>query len=268
MEQEESTAAISTAQDELIASTSQAAAGADVVTGSASGTSSMIDAPSQIKVYKPLEGDTSAYKAPQDDLPDSYFVPTAAEAQRAHAGQVRQRERLTGGPLLTKKLRDQQAQREAASKRRWTQTKIRIRFGDRTQIETTLSASATLKEVYDFTRSSLSDVNRSEPFYLYQTPPRRVFSLDDESLNKLTLAQLELVPASVFYIRFANEDLNDGHRSPPIRAELISKAEALPLPAAQPAAQQLRVEPEQTVPRSSGNSGGPAKVPKWLKLKK
>jgi hypothetical protein len=51
------------------------------------------------------------------DLPDSYFQPTAGEAQKAFAGQTRAREKLVDGPLLTRKLREQEATAEAAKKK-------------------------------------------------------------------------------------------------------------------------------------------------------
>lgn len=53
------------------------------------------------------------------DLPDSYFAPTASEAQKAFSGQQAARERLTDAPMLTKTLRDREekAKKEARYKK-------------------------------------------------------------------------------------------------------------------------------------------------------
>ena len=50
------------------------------------------------------------------DLPESYFQPTTHELNRAYAGQVKAREALIDGPLLTKKLRDANERKEAQAK--------------------------------------------------------------------------------------------------------------------------------------------------------
>ena len=53
-------------------------------------------------------------------------------------------------------------------------------------------------------RANLASVNGERPFYLYETPPKRVL---DEKTLKQTLVQSKLVPSCMLY--FAWKDLKE-----------------------------------------------------------
>ena len=66
-----------------------------------------------VKVYRPLNGPAPALP----EVNDADFEPTGGELHAAFAGQVRKREKLVDGPLLTRKLRDEAAAKDMAARR-------------------------------------------------------------------------------------------------------------------------------------------------------
>ena len=66
-----------------------------------------------VKVYRPLNGPAPALP----EVSDADFEPTGGELHAAFAGQVRKREKLVDGPLLTRKLRDEAAAKDMAARR-------------------------------------------------------------------------------------------------------------------------------------------------------
>ncbi|GAA5938051.1 hypothetical protein JCM1841_000219 [Sporobolomyces salmonicolor] len=143
------------------------------------------------------------------DLPESYFNPTAVELQQAFAGQVKRREELTDRPLLTQKLRDrQEAEKSRAKAARWPQTRIRIRFADRSQLEGVFPSTDKLVHLYEFVRLSLSDEARSVHFLLYQSPPRTEYTKGDAKWKGKSLIELDFTPSSALYIKFEDDRLN------------------------------------------------------------
>lgn len=103
-------------------------------------------------------------------LPDSYFSPTPSELQTAFAGQVRKREQLVDRPLLTKALREREEGGKMEERRkRWPETRIRIRFADRSLLEGTLKSTDLLGAVYEMVKAALHEDVRAKPFVLCQS---------------------------------------------------------------------------------------------------
>ncbi|KAI8442671.1 hypothetical protein BY996DRAFT_4605511 [Phakopsora pachyrhizi] len=205
---------------------------------------------------------------PKPEFSDEYFVPTASEAQKAFAGQVSSRERLTDAPLLTKTLRErEQDQKRNEKLTRFPLTRIRIRFSDRTMLEGTLSSSCTISDVYRFVSDSLTQETRLYKFILYQTPPRREFLETDPKIGKSSLIDLQLAPSSLLYIKFSEDSLNQTNRKPSLLPDLLKQAKELPTP---PSFDDSSSTSNSSSTSSAfGKKAGEllktgAKVPKWL----
>merc|ERR1711939_662387 len=192
--------------------------------------------------------------------------PSATELQAAFSSQVRAREQLVDRPLLTSNLRerDTQAKREERVKR-WPNTRIRIRFADRSQLEGTFSSTTdSIASVYDFVRLALAPSLREAPFILYQTPPRQLFARNDPALSGKALIDLGFAPAMSFYIKFDDESLNG--RRPELIDELVKSATELPGPKPQEEGAKPGGQP---LSKQAGFGGQHGKVtPKWLKIGK
>ena len=104
------------------------------------------------------------------------------------------------------------------------QVKIRFRFSDRTQLETTFPVTSTLSSLYSFLPTTLSSPLQNK-FTLYQTPPRKDLLLKDSKLKDKTLKELGFVPQAVIYVRFEDASLNETSRKPPLKEELLHGAE-------------------------------------------
>ncbi|GAA5859213.1 hypothetical protein JCM8547_008918 [Rhodosporidiobolus lusitaniae] len=166
------------------------------------------------------------------DLPESYFTPTPSELQQAYAGQVKKREELTDRPLLTKRLRErEEAEKNREKARRWPNTRIRIRFADRSQLEGVFPSTDKLVHLYEFVRLALREDVRENGWFLYQSPPRTEYRKGDPQWRGKTLMDLELTPSSALYIKFEeDEEFNDPSRPPPLISDLLTRAAPLPLP--------------------------------------
>ncbi|POW02154.1 hypothetical protein PSTT_11987, partial [Puccinia striiformis] len=219
----------------------------------------------EVKVWLPS---ANAQPAPRPPLGDEYFIPTAAEAQRAFSGQVANREKLTDSPMLTKTLRERELNQKKNQKlARFPITRIRIKFGDRSMLEGSFPSTSKISDVYKFVKESLSEDVRTKPFILYQTPPRREFLLKDQKTASSNLLDLQLAPSSLLLIKFSDEVYNHSSNPPPLTSELWRAAQPLPAPPS--------LEPESGSKQTDsalekGNhkidellkSG--AKAPKWL----
>lgn len=100
-------------------------------------------------------------------VPDSYFTPSVHELSVAYNSQTKIRERMTEAPMLTRRLRDEKAAQAAAEKRaKYPQTRIRIKFADQTQIETSFASSLSIEALYAFVWSSLREDMQASSFLL------------------------------------------------------------------------------------------------------
>lgn len=168
---------------------------------------------------------------PLPALTDSYFSPTPSELQTAFAGQVAKREQLVDRPLLTRALREKEAGTKMEEKRkRWPETRIRIRFADRSLVECAMKSTDLLGAVYEMVKATLREDVRGKPFLLCeyfaggargmwggeltrrssadQTPPKTEFRRADPKLKGKNLLDLEFTPAAVLYFKFEDEELN------------------------------------------------------------
>ncbi|KAL7417173.1 hypothetical protein BDY24DRAFT_376943 [Mrakia frigida] len=208
------------------------------------------------------------------DLPDSAFDPTPSEVGAAYAA-------ATGRVQANQVLRTSamRAKDEGVKvKPSWPNTKIRIKFSDRTQIERSFPSSTPLSSVYDFVRSSLSETSKEEGFMLYQPPRTNLPEKPIKSTVKRTRYDLPppppptslldhgLAPSSVLLIRFENEDLNTSDRPAPLLPTLLSHATELPLPTPPKEPETPTAESSAATPvaKSEGKAAG-GKVPKWFK---
>ncbi|GJN94041.1 hypothetical protein Rhopal_007104-T1 [Rhodotorula paludigena] len=228
----------------------------------------------EARYFLPSDSSSSAAAASSRsflDLPESYFQPTPSELQQAFAGQVRKREDLVDRPLLTQKLRDRQdAERSRAKAARWPQTRIRIRFADRSQLEGVFPSSDKLVHLYEFVRLALRPDIRDVPFVLYQTPPRTEYRRGDPAHKGKSLMDLQFTPSSTLYLKFEPpasaspspspsssaaaalpidvDALNATTTSPPpLVAEILAVAAPLPTPPS--------FDPREPASSSSANAG-------------
>jgi len=239
----------------------------------------------EIKVFAPP---STTPITPAEDLPESYFTPTAVDVQLAQASLVKRSKQLNERPLTLSRVReDERAKKDRQRDERWPNTIIRVRFSDRTQIQQSFPSSSKIQAVYAFVRDSLAEEVKNKPFVLYQ-PPNRPFPEHPEHppppKNKPrfpprpnqappgpppnpTLAEMELVPQSVLLIRFEDDELNASDRPAALLPSLLAKS--APLPTAVP---EEPVQPvASSAPADNGKrkdtgaaAGGEKKMPKWL----
>lgn len=144
--------------------------------------------PSDFKVYKAPASSSGSLRAsmglglslsphscPESEvgeLPESYFIPSAADLKAAQATLTARTQTLVNAPFQLRATREatERAKRDrwpnvglrlcladGAEMLRFIQTTIRVRFSDRTQLEKTFSSSDKIRSVYAFVRSSLRD---------------------------------------------------------------------------------------------------------------
>ncbi|KII89614.1 hypothetical protein PLICRDRAFT_39726 [Plicaturopsis crispa FD-325 SS-3] len=207
------------------------------------------------KVFKPA---TSAAPIASQDIPDSFFVPTAADLKVAQATLSARTNALNNAPLQLRSKRDAA---EKAKRERWPNTTIRIKFADRTQLEKTFQSTDKIRSVYAFVRNSLREDVKPIKFILYQ-PPKRDLKVSDLAVRDLTLAELQLAPSSMLLLRFEDDSLNGSDVPAPLAPSILAHATDLPTPPtydvespAQPSTSESPVE----------KPAGEKKIPKWLK---
>ncbi|KAJ3572551.1 hypothetical protein NP233_g3001 [Leucocoprinus birnbaumii] len=221
--------------------------------------SSQLQAPSPaFKVYKPT--DTVTRLLPP--LPDEYFEPTTSDLKAAQATLSARTHAMTDAPL---QLRAAREATEKAKRDRWPFTRIRVRFPDRTQLERVFPSTEKIRSVYAFVRELLRDDVKPIKFILYQSPPKRDLKVSDPKVKGLSLAELQLAPASVLLLRFEDETLNHVTVTAPLLPEVLAQAIDLPLPS----------DPDRSTNQSPPTTGQPSgvskllangekKIPKWL----
>jgi len=218
--------------------------------------------PTDFKVWSPPASSPAASSS-LSTIPDSFFEPTTAELKAAFDAQARLRENLYNAPLKTQAVRDQE---EKKKQERWPNTTIRIKFPDQTQLEKVFPSTNTIKSVYAFVRSSLTDEAKPVKFVLYQAPPRRDYKVSDPAIKPLTLAQLSFAPSTVLQLRFEDDALNSVNSPPPLLPAILAHAIPLPSP--------IQFDPTDTTAsrdvkgkaKVNSSSQGEKKVPKWFKM--
>lgn len=107
------------------------------------------------------------------ELPDSFFQLTPDELKRAMESAAQERTQLIDRPLMTESMRQAAALERQAKYpkviffsfiRMFDETVIRLKFGDRIQVQSTFKSDETVEDLYTWVRSILNDVSIS--FYL------------------------------------------------------------------------------------------------------
>ncbi|KAG7089654.1 hypothetical protein E1B28_011315 [Marasmius oreades] len=158
------------------------------------------------KVFRPPATSSSA---PLPTLSDEYFNPSASEVRLQQHQLSARVQALTNAPLQLKTTREAA---EKAKKDRWPETRIRVKFPDRTQLEKVFPSTDKIKSIYAFVRNSLREDVKPIKFILYQ-PPRQDLKVSDVNVRNLSLAELQLAPSSVLLLRFEDESLNGRYLS-------------------------------------------------------
>ncbi|TIC56544.1 putative rsec15 [Wallemia mellicola] len=202
----------------------------------------------QISVYKPYEKDGNRL-----EYPESYYEPTSSELARAHTATSKRLESQYEGPLKTKAIREKE---ERQRKAKWPTTKIRIKFSDRSIIQSEFNSVDQIGRVYDFVKLALDDKYINEDFLLYQSPPRIEFKVTEQK----SLIDLGLAPSSILMIKFANESLNATNSKAPLKGSLVESADSLPTPPSfdTPMVEQKEKKKVETEDKKE------KKIPKWL----
>lgn len=220
------------------------------------------------RIFKPPK---SVGGEPIQDLPDSYFTPSAADLRAAQASLTARAQSLVDAPLRTQSMREAE---DKVKRSKYPMTTIRVRFSDRTQLQKTFPSTDKIRAVYAFVRNSLRDDAKSIKFVLYQTPPKRELKVSDPKVRDLTLYDLQLAPSSILHLKFLDESLNHVNVPAPLDQSILVHAEDLPIPpdVAQSTPSNEPSSSSSTPARSVGNTLGRTtesvekKMAKWLKL--
>ncbi|KAH9848430.1 hypothetical protein C2E23DRAFT_434940 [Lenzites betulinus] len=224
-----------------------------------------------VRYFRP-PGD--APQPPVPELPDTYFDVTAADLRAQQASLAARRDALQNAPLRTAAMRESEDKKRRA---RWPQTKIRVKFSDRSILERTFPSTDKIRAVYAFVRNSLREDVKPIKFVLYQ-PPKREYRVSDPKVRDLSLVELGLAPSSVLLLKFLDDDsLNHTDVPAPLDPAILALAEDLPAPPTFDAAPKK--EDKDKAAGGSGlrmnlgfgkkkdeDEGGERKYPKWLKL--
>lgn len=162
------------------------------------------------------------------------IAPTAGELRVAAASLSAAAS--TGGPLLTRKHREEAAAARAA---RFPRVLIRLRLPDRSMLQGVFTPSSTVGEVRAFLAAHLLPGVRA---VLFVTPPKKVLTKD-----RVTLWEEGLVPAAVVWVGVEGGEAQDGAAL--LKPETLAAAEDLPPPAA-----GLAAVAEQPVDKGKGKA--------------
>ncbi|KAH8117752.1 hypothetical protein DFH11DRAFT_856240 [Phellopilus nigrolimitatus] len=221
----------------------------------------------EFRLYKaPVEGSRSSTIA---NLPSEFFDPTSADLKSAQATLSARAKTLQEAPLLTEKLRNEKDQ---ARRGRWPTATVRIKFADRSLLEKSFPSTDQIKSVYMFTRACLREDVRVHKFVLYVAPPRRDLRVSDPAIRDKSLYDLRLVPQSILYFRFLEDDvkLDLPTGPPPLLPAILSRT--MDLPATQierlpnPAAPDDPEVPTTPDTKSPAGTASEKKIANLLKL--
>ncbi|WFD20467.1 hypothetical protein MCAP1_002711 [Malassezia caprae] len=195
------------------------------------------------------------------------FEPTSHELRAAFADALQGRH-SSHAPLMTRAMREKRDQELGRTKKVYEEIRIRIRFADRMQIESTFPASATIKDVYAFVDDALVDA--SDTYMLFQSPPRRDFPRTEPRAQ--TLASHGFAPAAVLGVRWDDPRKNGtctrSHQATdapaPLKPELLARARDVPPPPSFTGAQVPMVRAPSAEARAP-EAREKRKFPKWFK---
>ncbi|KAI8865809.1 hypothetical protein GQ42DRAFT_151457 [Ramicandelaber brevisporus] len=219
---------------------------------------SILDNPaSSMVVLAPVSAESAAAAKPViEEVPDSFFELTPAEAKQLMAANARAAAAATDAPLKTQAMRDAEL-REKQNKH--PTTVIRVRFPDRLQLQFTLRSTDTIQALYDVVRVALrSDVGK---FKLHVAPPARDLLNMTQSMH-----DAHLVPASI--VHFTSLDGSDRGPGPFLSQEYMAKAQNISEYEAQVEASSSSATTTTTTAATAAAAPKEKKIPKWLRLNK
>ncbi|KAI0667809.1 hypothetical protein C8Q78DRAFT_1049753 [Trametes maxima] len=215
----------------------------------------------------------SSAQQPRNDLPDNYFDVTPADVRAQQASLAARRDALQNAPLRTAAMRETEDKKRRS---RWPETRIRIKFADRSVLEKTFPSTDKIRAVYAFVRSSLRDDVKPIKFVLYQSPPKREYKVSDPKVRDLSLAELDFAPSSVLLIKFDDERFDHSDAPAPLDPAILSLAEDFPTPpvfAPDPNAGKDKDDraggasrPRTNLAFGKKDDNGERKYPKWFKI--
>ncbi|PWY96950.1 hypothetical protein BCV70DRAFT_203292 [Testicularia cyperi] len=232
------------------------ASNSSTLSGSASASAS---ASSSASASRSSASASAMAMAPALDDEEEELKPTPDELKQAFRSTISGRHG-PDAPLLTRALREREEQRLFSSRTKtWENVRIRIRFSDRTMIESTFTEHDTIEAVYRFLDSCLdTTATKGSAVTIYTSPPKTEYSRSDPRLKAKTLRQLGLIPSAVVSLRWQDPQMNANSFPAPLKPELGAKAQDLPLP---PSFEPNPTTATATTPTSSSSKP----VPKWLK---
>uniref|UniRef100_V5EDQ5 UBX domain-containing protein n=1 Tax=Kalmanozyma brasiliensis (strain GHG001) TaxID=1365824 RepID=V5EDQ5_KALBG len=234
-------------------------------TSTPSGSSSAPSA-NAVRVFLPPTASSSSSSTIQPPLPaEDDLKPTPEELKAAFRSTIAQRHG-PDAPLLTRALREREEARlglHSSRNRTFTTVRIRVRFSDRTMIESTFNEADTIEAVYAFLHASLDEGVRGRGVVLYTAPPRVEYRREDKKVKGKTLRELGLIPSAVVNVKWEEVRMNSNGFPAPLKQELRGKAEPVPPP---PSFDQPPPTANAAAQSSSSTTAKDAKpMPKWLK---
>lgn len=209
----------------------------------------------EIRVFLPPSSSAPVTIPP---ISDDELKPTASELKSA----FRSSPLLHHGPdapLLTRALREREEARlglHASRNRSYPSIRIRVRFSDRTMIESTFHESDTIESVYQLLDAALDDDARAKPVVIYTSPPKTEYRRHDRKVQGKTLRELGLIPSAVVSLRWEDAAMNSNAFPAPLRHDLKASAQPLPLP--------VPDQPQASTDSAAAKSE-PKPMPRWLK---
>lgn len=164
-----------------------------------------------------------------------------------------------GGPILTKRLREQSANNSLKKNKAISECLLRVKFPDRSHIEIAFKPNEDMRTVYNVVSQFLID--EKMPFTLNQSHPFKPLAKDDQTL----LDDLEFGSKTMLLF-----ETNSNFTGPLIKSDLLEDAQKI--------THQAKINsPANTTDKP--NSRGPSdnainikktlnRVPKWMKLSK
>lgn len=215
----------------------------------------------KVSAFVPSETPLS-YQINHDQDEEDYEL-TVDQARRYQQLLTKQTGTL-GGPLMTKRMREQKEGERLKNK--ITECVLRIRFADRTHIEVTFGPDEDMQTVYKVVSKSFIDEQLS--FVLCQPHPYKILPPDERQLAE------DLGFGSKTLLLFQSE--NEG---PYLKSTILNEAKGLTeaddvkLDRLEPPTTKVENKHEEIVPSTkmkttSSISSSAKKVPKWLKLSK
>lgn len=170
-----------------------------------------------------------------------------------------------GGPLLTKRLREQYENKHKSTRHPISKCTIRIKFSDGTVLELEFHKDATMEKVYSQVKENLID--EDSKFYLYQSHPHTLMDCNDQKL----VDDLNFGSKNILICEFINSNNEKEKKSGPfIKQSLLEDAK--PIITAVESQTSNKGSKEEMTPSEPITSPkikkSLNKVPKWLKLSK